>query len=102
MALTDLSLLLHAQELTDEEMLELQDNLLKKTMKELGAIAKSISVKLAGSSRKADNVSRILAMAKIGAVHGKSSNDDAVSDSTGINYITDELKNVLKQLPLPH
>ena len=99
MALTDLSLSLHAQELTDEEMLELQDNLLKITVKELGAIAKSISVKLAGSLRKADIVSRILAMAKISAVHDKSSNDDAVSDFTGINYITDELKNVLKQLP---
>ena len=93
------SSLLRAQELTDEETMELREKLLKKMVKELGALAKSISVKLAGSSRKVDIVDRLLAMAKIGAVQDKSSDNNGANDFTGISYITDEVRNMLKQLP---
>ena len=88
------SSLLHAQELNDEEAVELWENLLKKTAKELRALAKSISVKLAWSSRKADIVDRLLAMAKIGAVRDKLSDDNTANDFTGISYIPDEVRNI--------
>ena len=39
-------------------------------------------------------------MAKIGAVRDKLSDDNTAIDFTGISYITDELRNILKQLPL--
>ena len=50
MALTNNSLrssLLHDHKLNDKEAMELRVNLLKKTVKELSALAKSNSVKLA-------------------------------------------------------
>ena len=92
--------MLRDQELNDEKVMELRENLLKKTVKELSALAKSISVKLAGSSRKADIVDRLLAMAKIRAVRDKLFDDNTANDFTGISYITDEVRNIMKQLPL--
>lgn len=65
------SSLLCAQELTDKELIELQEKLFKKTVKELNALVKSTTVKLAGNS----------------------------AEFSGISYITDEVKVCLKPLP---
>ena len=92
------SSLMRAQDMTDTETQVLRETLLANTVKELNTLARRVSVRLAGSSRKADIVERVLAMAKIGAVHDTLSN--TVSDDfTGISYITDEVRAVLGQLP---
>ena len=78
---------------------EIRGLLLGKTVKELSTLAKSLGVRLAGSTRKADIVDRLLAMAKIGAVRDASS-DDTIKAFTGISYITAEVRDALQQLPL--
>ena len=45
--------LLSIRSFSDEETVELRAQLLKNTVKELTSLAKSVSVKLAGSTRKA-------------------------------------------------
>ena len=63
-----------------------------KTVKELSTLAKSLGVRLAGSTRKADIVERLLAMAKIGAVQDTSTDDTTTGEIfTGISYITAEV-----------
>ena len=62
------SVLERGQELSDNEIVELQDCILKKTLKEMREVSKSISVKLTGSSHKVDIVDHLISMTKIGAV----------------------------------
>jgi len=62
----EISTLLQAQKFSKNELLELQDCLSKKTLKELRLLAKSVSVRLTGSSRKLDIIDRLIAMGKIG------------------------------------
>ena len=70
-------------------------------MKELSTLAKSLGVRLAGSTRKANIVERLLAMAKIGAVRDTSTDDTTTGEIfTGISYITAEVRDALQQLPL--
>ena len=69
-----------------------------KTVKELNTLTKSLGVRLAGSTRRADIVERLLAMAKIGAVRDTSTDDTTTGEIfTGISYMTAE---ALQQLPL--
>ena len=70
---------------------DIRRQLLKKTVKELGTLAKLLGVRLTGSSRKADIVDRLLAMAKIGAVRDMSTEDATRDTFTGISYITAEV-----------
>ena len=92
------SSLLRAQDMTDTETQELRETLLRNTVKEFNTLAKRVSVRLAGSSRKADIVERLLAMAKIGAVQ-ETLSTSASEDFTGISYITDEVRAILSKLP---
>ena len=52
------SALLHAKELSDNEVANLRDSLCGKTIKELRAVAKSVCVRLTGSSRKTDMLNK--------------------------------------------
>ena len=67
---------------------DIRRQLLKKTVKELGTLAKSLGVRLIGSSHKAGIVDRLLAMAKIGVVRDMSTEDATGDIFTGISYIT--------------
>ena len=93
------SVLLHGQELSDNEIVELRDCMLKKTLKEMRVLSKSISVKLTGSSRKVDIVDHLISMAKIGAVRDVSADSEPDNNATKISYITDQVKAVLQRLP---
>ena len=53
---------MRAQDMTDTETQALRETLLANTVKELNTLARRVSVRLAGSSRKADIVERVLAM----------------------------------------
>jgi len=66
------------------------------TLKQLKLLAKDCN--LTGSSKNGEMMDRILAMARIGTIRGKHDGDN--DEATGISYITDEVKNVLRTLPL--
>lgn len=68
-------------------------------MKDLRLLAKSLSVKLTGSSRKADIADRLIVMGKLGAVRDQAEEEYEDSYSTGISYITEQVKAALKSLP---
>ena len=91
---TEISALLLVQKFSENELLELRDCLSKKTLKELWLLAKSVSVKLTGSSRKLDIIDCLIAMGKIGAIQDPSMDDGEVM----ISYITNEVKGVLQSL----
>ena len=92
------SVLLCAQELCEADIAKLRDCLHKKTIKELRILAKSISVRLTGSSHKGDIADRLIAMGKIGAVRDVSQDDDTNSDNTEISCMTSEVIQVLRRL----
>ena len=59
--------LLRGKQLSEDEASALRDFLYRKTLQELRALAKDMNVRLAGSSRKADIVDRMIGMVWIGA-----------------------------------
>ena len=89
--------LLRGKQLSEDEVSPLKDCLCRKTLQELRVIAKDVNVRLAGSSRKADIVDRMIGMARIGAIRDESLDED--SDFCGTSYITSEVRGVLHGLP---
>ena len=89
--------LLRGKQLSEDEVSALKDRLCSKTLQELRVLAKDVNVRLAGSSRKADIVDRMIGMARIGAIRDDSLDEE--SDFCGISYITDEVRGVLRGLP---
>ena len=89
--------LLRSKDLSDDEMARVKERLHGKTLQELRVLAKSVTVRLTGSSRKADMVERLIGMSRIGATKDESLNKE--KDIVGISYITDEVKSVLEDLP---
>ena len=61
-------LLIQAQKLSENELSKLRDSLNKKTLKELQSLAKSVSVRLTGSSCKHNIIDCLITMGKIGVV----------------------------------
>ena len=59
------SCLLHGKESSQDEVSVLKDRLSAKTLQELRVLAKDVSIRLAGSSRKADIVDQMIGMAQI-------------------------------------
>ena len=76
--------------MSEDEVSALKDRLCSKTLQELRILAKDVNVRLAGSSRKADIVDRMIGMARIGAIRDDSLDEE--SDFCGISYINDEVR----------
>jgi len=91
--------LLRGKELSDSDIQALNDLLNSRTVRELRSIASNVSVRLTGSVRKNDIVSRLIGMAKIGATHRPDDNEADSEASLSISYITEEVKQVLHRLP---
>jgi len=91
-------LLFNCQGLGHDEAEEITGILSGMTLKQLKVLAKDCNIRLTGSSKKGEVMDRILAMARIGAIRGKHDGDD--DEVTGISYITDEVRGVLRTLPL--
>ena len=89
-------LLINGKDLTDDDEATLTTNLRKMTLKRLKLLAKNLSIKLTGSTKKAEVIDRLLTMARIGAIHGHS---DLCNDGTANICVNDEAKRVLKTLP---
>ena len=79
------SCLLCGKQLSEDEVSALKDCLCNKTLQELRVLAKDVNVRLAGSSRKADIVDRIIGMARIGVIRDDTLDEE--SDFCGISYI---------------
>ena len=89
-------LLINGKDLADDDEATLTTNLRKMTLKQLKLLAKNLSIKLTGSTKKAEFIDRLLVMARIGAIHGHS---NLCNDGTVNICINDEAKRVLKTLP---
>ena len=88
--------LINGKDLTDDDEATLTTNLRKMTLKQLKLLAKNLSIKLTGSTKKAEVIDRLLAMARIRAIHGHS---NLCNDGRANICISDETKIVLKTLP---
>ena len=93
------SCLLRGKQMSEDEVSALIDRLCSKTLQELRVLAKDVNVRLAGSSRKAHIVDRMIGMTQIGAIRDDSLVEE--SDFCGISYVTDidEVRGVLRGLP---
>ena len=87
--------LLHGKELSCEEIASLREHLYRLSVKEIKLIAKSLLIRLTGSSKKADIFKRLMAMAQIGAIQKHYTREEDVS----ISYLTQDIKDVLRGLP---
>ena len=89
------SALIQGKELSHEEIVSLRKQLYGLSVKEIKAIAKNLSIRLTGSSKKADIIERLMAMARIGAIQKHHSREEDIN----ISYLTPDIKDVLRSLP---
>ena len=89
------SALIQGKELSHEEIVSLRKQLYGLSVKEIKAIAKNLSIRLTGSSKKADIIERLMAMARIGAIQKHHSREEDINFS----YLTPDIKDVLRSLP---
>lgn len=89
--------LVGAKDCDEATFKSLQERLSAHNVGELRSMAKSISVRLTGVSRKADIVERILSMARLGCAVAQCADSDF--DLPSLSYLTDEAKEKLKSLP---
>ena len=87
--------LLQGKELSHEEIVSLREHLHRLSVKEIKSIAKGLSIRLTGSSKKADIIERLMAMAQIGAIQKHRSREEDIN----ISYLTQDIKDVLRSLP---
>ena len=87
--------LLQGKELSHEEIVSLRERLHRLSVKEIKSIAKGLSIRLTGSSKKADIIERLMAMAQIGAIQKHRSREEDIN----ISYLTQDIKDVLRSLP---
>jgi len=87
--------LLKSEGLGHDETKELAAVLSGMTLKQLKVLAKDCNIRLTGSSKKGEVMEGILAIAQIGAIQERHDKDD---EATGISYITEEVKGVLRTL----
>ena len=87
--------LLQGKELSHEEIFSLRERLHRLSVKEIKSIAKGLSIRLTGSSKKADIIERLMAMAQIGAIQKHHSREEDIN----ISYLTQDIKDVLRSLP---
>ena len=89
------SALIQGKELSHEEIVSLRKQVYGLSVKEIKAIAKNLSIRLTGSSKKADIIERLMAMARIGAIQKHHSREEDIN----ISYLTPDIKDVLRSLP---
>ena len=90
------SALIQGKELSHEEIVSLRKQLYGLSVKEIKAIAKNLSIRLTGSSKKADIIERLMAMARIKAIQKHHSREKDIN----ISYLTPDIKDVLRSFPL--
>ena len=89
MALILETLLISSKELTDDDEAILMTHLSKITLKQLKVLAKKLTIKLTGSSKKSEIIDQMFAMARIGAICGHRSLKG--DDATSMTYINEEI-----------
>ena len=90
------TLLNNGKDLTDDDEATIIIHLREMTLKQLKLLAKNLNVKLTGSTKKAEIIDRLLAMARIGAIHGHSNH---CNDGT-TNYWSKSPSGILKDFTL--
>ena len=78
---------LHGKELLCEEIVGLREHLYRFSVKEIKFIEKSLSIHLTGSSKKADIIEQLMAMAQIGAIQKHQTREEDVN----ISYLTQKI-----------
>ena len=89
--------LLDSKDYNDEKRQSLSHRLLTRNVSELRSLAKRISIKLSGVSRKADIVERIICMAEFGCICRP--DETATPDLAGLTYLTEDVRTKLQCLP---
>ena len=89
------NMLLRGKELSYEEIVSLLEHLYRFSVKEIKFIAKSLSIHLTSSSKKADTIKQLMVMAQIGAIQEHYTTEEYVN----ISYLTQDIKDVLRCLP---
>ena len=89
------SALIQGKELSCKEIVILRKQLYGLSVKEIKAIAKSLSTHLTCSNKKADIIERLIALAGIGAIQKHHYKEEDIS----ISYLTPGIKDVLRSLP---
>ena len=91
-------LLFRGEELSNSDIAALINRLSAMTLKNLKSLAKSLGIRLTGSSRKGDIIERLIGMARIGATKKRAEREEE-GDEITITYLTEEVKGVLRALP---
>ena len=86
--------LLASKDCSDEERQSLSRRLLSHNVPELRSLAKRLSIKLSGVSRKADIVERIICMAEFGCI--RRTDETATPDLTRLTYLTEDVRTKLQ------
>ena len=89
--------LLASKDCSDEERQSLSRRLLTRNVSELRSLAKRLSIKLSGVSRKADIVERIICMTEFAC--NRRPNETATPDLAGLTYLTEDVRTKLQCLP---
>ena len=89
--------LLASKDYNDEKRQSLSRRLLTRNVSELRSLAKWLSIKLFGVSRKADIVERIICMAEFGCI--RRPDETATPDLAGLTYLTEDVRTKLQCLP---
>ena len=88
--------LLAPNDYSDEDCQSLSRRLLTRNVSELLSLAKRLSIRLSGVSRKADIVERIIYMAEFGCIRHPDNN--ATPDLAGLTFLTEDVRTKLQCL----
>ena len=83
------TLLISSKELTDDDEAILMAHLSKMTLKQLKVLAKKLTIKLTGSSKKSEVIDRMFAMVCIRVIRGHRSLKG--DEATSMTYINEEI-----------
>jgi len=89
--------LLRGMDLSSDEVISGRESLNLIKVKDIKSIAKNLSIRVTAATKKTELIDRIMAMAHIGAIWKQCFDEE---DSFSISYLTPEIKEVLRSLPL--
>ena len=89
--------LLASKDCSDEERQSLSRRLLTRNVSELCSLAKRLSIKLSGVSKKAYIVERMICMAEFGCI--RRPDETTTPDLAGLTYLTEDVRTKLQCLP---